>query len=71
MDEQQHVGERATEQPEPKHTDDAVSGAGPEDQDVEPRDEGLLSDLRNELDKELHPSKGVGLWRVIRGAMPF
>jgi hypothetical protein len=30
----------------------------------------FLGELRKELDKELHPSKGVGLWRVIRGSMP-
>jgi DNA invertase Pin-like site-specific DNA recombinase len=31
----------------------------------------FFGELKSELDNELHPSKGRGLWRLIRGAMPF
>ncbi len=28
-------------------------------------------EMKSELDKELHPSKGRRLWQVIRASMPF
>jgi site-specific DNA recombinase len=35
------------------------------------RNKARATAIYTELDKELHPSKSTGLWRVIRGSMPF
>ena len=73
MDDDEEVEESATAPtvPEPTHLDNAVRDLGREEQGDKPVKDGLLTDLRKELDNELHPPKGVWLWRVIRGSMPF
>ena len=73
MDDDEEVEESATAPtvPEPTHPDNAVRDPAPEEQGGKPVKDGLLADMRKELDNELHPPKGVWLWRVIRGSMPF
>ena len=53
-----------------EHEQVAESAAEPARQEDKPVNDGVRAELRKELDQELHPPKGVWLWRAIRGAMP-